>query len=93
MAEKYKEYKKKIVDDFKCEESKCAEELLYKQLIESSVISKATGDSSINSFKKLNDYLGLDIYPFDKSPEMKDFNLQVSFTKDQLKRFLDKNGD
>ena len=93
LAEKYKEYKKKIVDDFKCEESKCAEELLYKQLIESSVISKATGDSSINSFKKLNDYLGLDIYPFDKSPEMKDFNLQVSFTKDQLKRFLDKNGD
>ena len=37
--------------------------------------------------------MGLDIYPFDKSPEMKDFNLQVSFTKDQLKRFLDKNGD
>ena len=84
--EQYKEYKKSRCTD----ESKCSEELLYKQLIESSIISAETG---VENYKKLNDFLGLDIYPFDKSPELKYFDLSVSFTMEQLKQFLDKKGD
>lgn len=91
LIEEYKKYKKNIVTKFDCkDESKCAEELLYKQLINSSVISATT---ELESYKKLNDFLGLDIYPFDKSPELNNFDFYDSLTMDQLKQFIDKNSE
>ena len=87
----YKKYKANIVSKFNCqEESKCAEELLYKQLNESSVISEVT---TLKSYKDLNDYLELDIYPFDKSPEFNNFDFYVKLTKDQIKQLIDKNSE
>ena len=89
LIEKYTGYKKNIVAKYKCKnENTCSEELLYKQFIESSIINVETG---VEDYKKLDKYLGLDIYPFDKSPELKNFDLSVSFTMDQLKQFLDKS--
>ena len=89
LIKQYKEYKKNIAAKYKCKnENTCSEELLYKQFIESSIINVETG---VENYKKLDEYLGLDIYPFDKSPELKYFDLSVSFTMDQLKQFLDKS--
>ena len=105
LMQNYKEYKTNISNKFKCtDESKCSKELLYKQLINSEVISKEI--PQIKAYKELNDYLEIDIYPFSKTPEMKDYFKsvyiekykdktsyeQVSVTEDQLKKFLEEDG-
>ena len=93
LIDNYKTYKNNIFKKYSCNnEIKCSEKLLYKQLIDSSVISDET-EKKIDTYKKLNDELNLDIYPFDKSPELNNFNLQVSFTTEQLKKFIDKNSE
>ena len=106
LMQNYTEYKDTIKKKYECtDESECSKELLYKQLINSSVISEEI--SEVKTYKELNVYLQIDIYPFDKTPEMKDYfekeykekykdktsYEQVSVTKDQLKKFIEKDGD
>ena len=103
LMKEYKDFNKNISNIFKCEDN-CGEELLYKQLIESSVINKLFPE--INNFKELITYLGYNYYPFEKTPEMLDFfsNIyskqkghktdykEVTIKKEQLEKFIKEDG-
>ena len=106
LIQEFEKYNKFLIEKFKCEnETKCGEELLYKQLIDSSVISYLFPD--INNYLELNIYLNTDYYPFDISPEMKLYFINeygkqkghktnyedVSININQLKKFIQKNGE
>ena len=102
LVKEYKNYNEMLYEQFKCKgEKKCGEEILFQQLIDSTVISSLLTD--IKSYQELNSILGGEFYPFDTTPEMKNyFNdeyskkyeektySQVSVTMEQLKKFLDK---
>ena len=106
LIKEYENYNKFLAEKFKCEdESKCGYELLYKQLIDSSVLSDLFSDKI--DFKQLNSYLKTDYYPFENSPEMKIyFNKEYSQQKghktnyedvavniNQLKKFIINSSD
>ena len=104
LIQEFEKYKNFLIETFKCEDkTKCGEELLYKQLIDSSVIFYLFPD--INNYLELNKYLNIEYYPFDSSPEMKlyfinEYSKQkghktnyedVSINSNQLKKFIQKD--
>ena len=65
----YKEYNSELIRDFNCEnKTQCGVDLLYAQLINGSVIS--TLQPEVKDYLSLNNILGLNYYPFNKTPEM-----------------------
>ena len=96
-------FNKNLSEKFKCED-KCGEELLYKQLINSEVISSLF--PKVINYKELNNYLGVNYYPFDITPEMTDFFIndyknqkehktnyqEVAPSKEQLEKFIKNDG-
>ena len=101
LIEEFSKYNKYLSEKFKCQnENKCGDELVYKQIIDSSVISDLFAD--IKNYKELNNFLEINYYPFDIEPEMKAFfdneyskkkdhkkiYEEVSIKKEQLEKFL-----
>ena len=101
LVQEFEKFNKYLAEKFKCQnEIKCGDELIYKQLIDSSVISGLFND--IKTYKELNDYLSSNYYPFETSPEMKTYfdneyskqkshkskYEEVSIKKEQLEKFL-----
>ena len=72
LVKEYAKFNKNLVEKFKCKnELNCGDELIYKQLRDSSVISSLFTD--IQTYGELNTFLGTNYYPFDTSPEMKTY--------------------
>ena len=105
LVKEYKKFNENLAEKFKCKNQlNCGEELIYKQLIDSSVISSLFND--IKTYKELNTFLGSNYYPFDTSPEMKiyfdnEYSKQkdhktnydeVAVTKEQLEKFVKDDG-
>ena len=101
LIEEFSKYNKYLSEKFKCQnENKCGDELVYKQIIDSSVISDLFAD--IKNYKELNNFLEINYYPFDIEPEMKAFfdndyskkkdhkkiYEEVAIKKEQLEKFL-----
>lgn len=82
LVSEYELYKIDIRQRYKCEnDDLCGNELLYKQLINGSVISVEIPE--IKDYLSLNKILETNYYPFDKSPEMKIFLEEELNTKDE----------
>ena len=89
MIQDFAQFNAYIAKEFKCKnETKCGDELLYKQLIENSVISGLP--SAFKNFKELNTYLKTNYYPFDTEPEMRAFfDNEYKYKKQHIKNYKD----
>lgn len=101
LNENYNSYNEQLAKDFNCADSSyCGNELIYKQLIDGSVLKTF----NFNNFKEFNKYIEEDVYEIEKSPEMeiyfnevfsqviKDANVtynDVKFTLEQLLLLFD----
>ena len=105
LVKEYAKFNKNLAEKFKCKnELNCGDELIYKQLRDSSVISSLFTD--IQTYGELNTFLGTNYYPFDTSPEMKTYfdneyskqkdhktnYEEVAVKKEQLEKFVNKDG-
>ena len=72
LIQQFKNYNTELVNEFNCEnKTQCGIDLLYIQLIKGSVIS--TLKPEIKDYLSLNKLLDTKYYPFDKTPEMKNY--------------------
>ena len=99
LSENYGSYNAQLAKDFNCTDSSyCGNELVYKQLIDGSVLKAF----NFANFKEFNQHIEEDIYEIERSPEMEIYFSEVfsqghpnityndvKFTLEQLSLILD----